>query len=96
MSSPLAPTPDDSAATVEIVDQGTGRGTGLPDSTASNTARDRAAAASLYRIKDRAFEAAGRALRDGTPMTEYDLQQQMVGWLWRAAQFRLVFAATRR
>lgn len=40
----------------------------------------RAASAALYRIKDRAFEAAARALRDGLEMTEYSLQQQMAGW----------------
>ena len=38
------------------------------------------AAAALYRIKDRAFAAAAAALRAGAAMTEYDLQQQMVGW----------------
>ncbi len=40
----------------------------------------RAASAALYRIKDRAFEAAARALRDRAEMTEYSLQQQMAGW----------------
>lgn len=40
----------------------------------------RAASDALYRIKDRAFEAASRALRRGTPLTEYELQQQMAGW----------------
>ncbi|HXH24877.1 MAG TPA: M24 family metallopeptidase [Vicinamibacterales bacterium] len=39
-----------------------------------------AAADALYRIKDRAFEAAAAALRDGRTLTEYDLQQQMVRW----------------
>ena len=40
----------------------------------------RAASAALYRIKDRAFEAASAALRAGRRLTEYDLQQQMVTW----------------
>ena len=39
-----------------------------------------AASASLYRIKDRAFEAAADALRQGRPLSEYELQQKMVGW----------------
>ena len=38
------------------------------------------ASRALYRIKDRAFEAASAALRSGRTMTEYDLQQQMAGW----------------
>lgn len=40
----------------------------------------RAASAALYRIKDRAFEAAARGLRDGLELTEYSLQQQMAAW----------------
>jgi Xaa-Pro aminopeptidase len=48
--------------------------------TAGQLATHRSASAALYRIKDRAFEAATRALRAGVPMTEYSLQQQMVGW----------------
>jgi Xaa-Pro dipeptidase len=40
----------------------------------------RSASAALYRIKDRAFDVAARAIADGRPLTEYDLQQQMVGW----------------
>jgi Xaa-Pro aminopeptidase len=47
---------------------------------AAQLATHRAASDALYRIKDRAFDAAARALRDGTQVTEYDLQQQMVGW----------------
>jgi Xaa-Pro aminopeptidase len=43
-------------------------------------ASHRAAAERLYRVKDRAFEAAGRRVRDGVPTTEYDLQQLM--WQW--------------
>ncbi|HEY3160704.1 MAG TPA: M24 family metallopeptidase [Vicinamibacterales bacterium] len=38
------------------------------------------AAAALYRIKDRAFDRARRALERGERLTEYDLQQEMVGW----------------
>src|SRR5215212_1167080 len=40
----------------------------------------RAASAALYRIKDRGFDAASRALRDGVSLTEYSLLQQMSGW----------------
>ena len=40
----------------------------------------RSASAALYRIKDRAFEAAAAALRQGRGLGEYDLQQQMAGW----------------
>ena len=39
----------------------------------------RSASEALYRIKDRAFEAAAAAVRQGRVLTEYDLQQQMVG-----------------
>jgi len=34
----------------------------------------------LYRVKDRAYEAAARRLRDGISTTEYDIQQLMAGW----------------
>jgi len=40
----------------------------------------RAASEALYRIKDRAFESVTRRRRDSVPTTEYDIQQQMVGW----------------
>lgn len=40
----------------------------------------RQASEALYRIKDRAFAAAAQALRSGTAMSEYELQQQMVQW----------------
>ena len=43
-------------------------------------ATHRTASEALYRIKDRAFESVARRLRDGVPTTEYDIQQQMVGW----------------
>ena len=39
-----------------------------------------AASASLYRIKDRAFEMAAVAVRGGRALSEYELQQQMVRW----------------
>jgi Xaa-Pro dipeptidase len=48
--------------------------------TAAQLETHRAASAALYRIKDQAFEAATRALRDGVILTEYSLQQQMAGW----------------
>jgi Xaa-Pro aminopeptidase len=47
-----------------------------PDQLASH----RSASDALYRIKDRAFETTAKALKDRTPLTEYELQQQMVGW----------------
>jgi Xaa-Pro aminopeptidase len=40
----------------------------------------RSASDALYRIKDRAFAAASAALRAGTPLDEFALQQQMAGW----------------
>jgi Xaa-Pro dipeptidase len=43
-------------------------------------ASHRAAAERLYRIKDRAFEAAAARTRDGVPTTEYDLQEMMRQW----------------
>ena len=48
--------------------------------TPAQLASHRAASASLYRIKDRAFETAAAALRAGRRLSEFDLQQQMVGW----------------
>jgi Xaa-Pro aminopeptidase len=48
--------------------------------TADQLETHRVASAALYRIKDRAFEAATRALRNGVSLTEYSLQQQMAGW----------------
>jgi Xaa-Pro aminopeptidase len=38
------------------------------------------ASGKLYRVKDRAFDAVARRLRDGVPTTEYDIQQLMDGW----------------
>ena len=43
-------------------------------------ATHRQASDSLYRVKDRAFEAVARRLRDGVATTEYDIQQLMAGW----------------
>jgi Xaa-Pro dipeptidase len=42
------------------------------------------AAEKLYRVKDRAFEAAAARIRDRVPTTEYDLQQLM--WTWFAEE----------
>lgn len=47
---------------------------------ADQLASHRGASEALYRIKDRAFETAGAAVRNRTPLTEYELQQQMVAW----------------
>jgi Xaa-Pro dipeptidase len=41
----------------------------------------REASEGLYRVKDRAFETVARAVRDGIPTTEFDVQQTMAGWL---------------
>jgi Xaa-Pro dipeptidase len=43
-------------------------------------ASHREASEKLYRIKDAAFEAVTRRLRDHVPTTEFDLQQLMCGW----------------
>jgi Xaa-Pro aminopeptidase len=48
--------------------------------SAPQLASHRTASEALYRIKDRAFDAVARSLRDGAAATEYDIQQQMVGW----------------
>jgi Xaa-Pro aminopeptidase len=48
--------------------------------TPAQLASHRDASASLYRIKDQAFESAAAALRAERTMSEYDLQQQMVKW----------------
>jgi Xaa-Pro aminopeptidase len=47
---------------------------------ADRIASHRRASDKLYRVKDRAFEAAARRLRDGISTTEYDIQQLMAGW----------------
>ena len=43
-------------------------------------ATHRQASDALYRVKDRAFDAVARRLRDGVATTEYDIQQLMAGW----------------
>jgi Xaa-Pro dipeptidase len=43
-------------------------------------ATHRQASEKLYRVKDRAFDAVSRRLRDDTPTSEYDIQQLMAGW----------------
>ena len=43
-------------------------------------ATHRSASEKLYRIKDQAFEEVARRVRDGVATTEYDIQQEMVGW----------------
>jgi Xaa-Pro dipeptidase len=43
-------------------------------------ATHRAAADRLHRVKDRAFDAVARRIRDRVPTTEYDIQQLMAGW----------------
>ena len=48
--------------------------------SAAAIATHEAASAKLYRIKDRAFDAIARRLRDGAATTEYDIQQLMAGW----------------
>jgi len=40
----------------------------------------RAASEKVYRVKDRAFEAIARQVRDGVATNEYSIQQQMAGW----------------
>ncbi len=47
---------------------------------AATLATHREASDKLHRVKDRAFDAIGRRLRDGVPTTEYDIQQLMAGW----------------
>ena len=48
--------------------------------SAAQLAQHHDASAALYRIKDRAFEEASKALSAGRRQTEYDLQQLMVEW----------------
>ena len=43
-------------------------------------ATHRQASEKLYRVKDRALDAAAQRLRDGVATTEYDIQQLMAGW----------------
>ncbi len=48
--------------------------------TDEQLASHRVASDALYRIKDRAFASAAAALASGRNQTEYDLQQEMLGW----------------
>ena len=48
--------------------------------SSAEIATHRQASEKLYRVKDRAFEAVARRLRDGVATTEYDIQQSMMGW----------------
>jgi Xaa-Pro aminopeptidase len=47
---------------------------------ATQYASHRAASDALYRIKDRAFDAASKAVGSGRRLSEYGLQQQMAQW----------------
>ena len=47
---------------------------------AAAIATHRQASEKLYRVKDRALDAAAQRLRDGIATTEYDIQQLMAGW----------------
>jgi len=46
----------------------------------ATVATHRQASEKLYRVKDRAFEAIARRLRERAGTTEYDIQQLMAGW----------------
>lgn len=46
----------------------------------AEVASHREASDKLYRVKDRAFEAIARRLKDDVATTEYDVQQLMAGW----------------
>jgi Xaa-Pro dipeptidase len=43
-------------------------------------ASHQAASEKLHQVKDRAFDAIARRLRDGVPTTEYDIQRLMAAW----------------
>jgi len=47
---------------------------------APTTETHREASEKLHRVKDRAFDAIARRVRDGVATTEYDIQQLMAGW----------------
>ena len=51
---------------------------------AAQIATHRTASEKLYAIKDRAFEYAGARLSAGDPLTEFELQDQMVQWFREA------------
>ena len=48
--------------------------------SAEALATHRKASDALYRIKDRAFAMVRERLGAGAPLTEYDVQQAMLGW----------------
>ena len=68
------------AAGVEVVSSGDliQRFSAVWSDGALATHRD--ASTRLYRVKDRAFDAVARRMRDREPTTEYDVQQLMMGW----------------
>ena len=43
-------------------------------------ASHRSASEKLYRVKDRALDTIAKRIHEGTPTTEYDIQQLMAGW----------------
>ncbi len=67
-------------AGVEVVSSGdlVQRFSTIWDADAITTHRQ--ASEKLYRVKDLAFEAVARRLREGVATTEYDIQQLMAGW----------------
>ena len=54
-----------------------------PSGTTRPSRRIAQASEKLYRVKDRAFDAIARRLRDGVATTEFDIQQLMAGWFAR-------------
>tara|TARA_B100001123_G_scaffold446730_1_gene602031 strand:+ start:628 stop:1809 length:1182 start_codon:yes stop_codon:yes gene_type:complete len=48
--------------------------------TTTQLASHQAASKALYRIKDRTFDAVRKTLKDKLPVSEYDIQQMMLGW----------------
>lgn len=67
------------AAGVEVVTSGDLVQQFMAAWSAAQADTHRQAAAALYRIKDKAFDAL-RRVSAGEPLTEYALQQRMVGW----------------
>jgi Xaa-Pro dipeptidase len=49
--------------------------------SAEALASHRTASDALYRVKDRAFALVRERLAAGTPLTEFDIQQAMIGWM---------------
>lgn len=52
--------------------------------TADQTMTHRTASKALHAIKDQAFAVIAQRVRDGVPLTEFDVQQQMVTWFAEA------------